>query len=344
MPFLVYDGSCFTCARIAESLSRAGRGRFQILPLQTAKARKMLDDALPAGWKRDIYYLDDSNGRVRVLRGPRAAWRAMLDVGFGEFWRSARNVDGAGQRSVRGGGNGYASDRRETLRLMIYGTFYMGLGALLGGLGGLDQALGQALAGPRNCSSVDTSLEEVDSFVRMALADAKIVILKTYLTERGFDLKAENSRVSQVACDTKRTVAVFLPNSNSRGGLVWNALAVSLRENGQVDALGFTITGDLAKKVVTYLRVVDGTVEETSVEILASEGAAASPLQRCDRLCLDLCTYSGGYGFYSSCVDTCLAQPNCHTFNNCVKTCLNTCSELTRLYCCSLCDCDVCPI
>ena len=128
MQILVYDALCHKCAAAAQDLHAAGKGRFEILSIQSPQARELLDQAFPRGWRRDVYYLEVSSGNVRAYRGPRAAWKIMTQTGLRDFWKATKSLVRIRPTTRVDTTHGIIPQRRNFLKLVTYGALYMGLG------------------------------------------------------------------------------------------------------------------------------------------------------------------------------------------------------------------------
>ncbi len=322
-PVLIYDASCHKCAATAEELLHAGKGRFEILPIKSATATAILDRAYPKGWEKDIYYVETSSGKLRAHRRAGAAWRVMLKVGFRNFWHAARNLRESRPPSKERPEAEDLTGRRGALRMMLYGAFFMGIGALVGGLGGFGGAIRSVMPAQGGCRTLATMAREDQFFTEQALGDGKLGLLENHLLERGFAANPENAQVSRVACDTDEILSVFVPHTKrEEDRSIATATTVRVLKSGEeARVFGATITGDENSREVRHFRVAGGAVEEMeSTRISASS---------CDWNCLWLCNHYGGYSFYSNCYNACTSDPWCGIFF-CYYTCWQMCTEQTR--------------
>lgn len=83
--YLVFDGSCSVCARIAYGIKKDAGSTLNAIDIHTPLAKQLLDRALPEGWDFSPYLIEISGEQVRAWTGPAMSLRFGQRFGL---WRS----------------------------------------------------------------------------------------------------------------------------------------------------------------------------------------------------------------------------------------------------------------
>lgn len=79
--YLLYDSGCSTCSHLADVVHGAVGDSLKLLSLRTPKAKGLLDEAFPNGWRFAPYVMTVDGGNVRASTGIRATMQLGLWMG-----------------------------------------------------------------------------------------------------------------------------------------------------------------------------------------------------------------------------------------------------------------------
>lgn len=331
--YLIYDSSCSKCSKTAEYFRDTERKGIEIVGLETALEKGLLDEASGDRPDVDFYWVEVSDHGKRIFRGGRAAWKLLFHVGPREFWRARRYITQSSRPAPSS--RGLSHQRRQALKAILSGLIFMGVGVFADSASGLLTILGTARGSQPRCSKMETSPEEAEQVVGSALEDADVRLLAEHLAERGFAAKSQHRQVMRSMCDgTTQRVTVIIPYSEGEPGGD-PGLIVYMREEESRNVFARVLQGSESELTSQLLRV-----KASEVQVAETKSASSS----CDIFCLEACMankiVSGQYG---DCLQDC--WDNCPPLWWC-GYCDDMCWEQMMLSCCdsSHCGCPICPI
>jgi len=84
--YLIYDGHCSDCRRLAQSFKKSADSKLDILSIHDSKAKELLDHAYPKGWMHAPYLVLADQSAVHAWTGASMALRLAWLIGPRQAW------------------------------------------------------------------------------------------------------------------------------------------------------------------------------------------------------------------------------------------------------------------